>query len=316
LPLRSSALSCSLLLTILSAERSAAQTPFSFVKWRSIGPVNTSGRVDDIAVARAPGQPDAIYVAAASGGLFKSANNGISWSPVFDGVDAMMSIGAVAVAPSAPSTLWVGTGEANTRQSSSWGDGAYKSTDGGKTWTKMGLADTRSIARIVIDPANENIVYVGAQGHLWGPNAERGVFKTSDGGRTWTKSLFVDENTGVNDLVIDPSNPLVLYASTYQRQRTAWGFNGGGPGSGIYKTIDGGATWTKLSTGLPAGDKGRIALSLYATDPKVVYATIEARAPNAGIYRTVDAGATWEKTSSLNTRPNYFSQIRIDPRDR
>jgi photosystem II stability/assembly factor-like uncharacterized protein len=304
------------LLTLCAFAPAAAQSPFSFVKWRSIGPVNTSGRIDDIAVARVRGEPDAIYVATASGGLFKSANNGVSWSPVFDNVDAMMSIGAVAVAPSAQTTVWLGTGEANTRQSSSWGDGVYKSTDGGKTWTNMGLKDTRSVARIVIDPTNENVVYVAAQGHLFGPNAERGVFKTTDGGRTWSKVLFVDENTGATDLVMDPSNPQTLYAATYQRQRRTWGFNGGGPGSGIHKTTDGGATWTKLSTGLPAGDKGRIGLSLYTTDPKVVYATIEARAPNGGIYRTLDGGATWEKTSSLNTRPNYYSQIRIDPRDR
>ncbi len=303
-------------LGLVAIQAAAAQSPVSFVKWRSIGPVNTSGRIDDIAVARVRGEADAIYVATASGGVWKSANNGVSWSPVFDNVDAMMSIGAIAVAPSAPLTVWAGTGEANTRQSSSWGDGVYKSTDGGKTWSNMGLKDTRSVGRIVVDPSNADVVYVAAGGHLWGPNAERGVFKTSDGGRTWTKSLYVDENTGATDLVIDPVNPQVLYAATYQRQRRTWGFNGGGPGSGIYKTVDGGATWTKLTTGLPEGDKGRIALSLYATDPKVVYATVEARAPNSGIYRTVDAGATWEKTSSLNTRPNYFSQIRIDPKDR
>jgi photosystem II stability/assembly factor-like uncharacterized protein len=294
----------------------AAQSPLSFIRWRSIGPVNTSGRIDDIAVARVRGEADVLYVATASGGLWKSANNGVSWSPVFDGVDAMMSIGAVAVAPSSPLVVWLGTGEANTRQSSSWGDGVYRSTDGGRTWANMGLRDTRSIARIVVDPADANVVYVAAQGHLWGPNAERGVFKTTDGGQSWKKVLFVDENTGANDLVLDPANPRVLYAATYQRQRRTWGFNGGGPGSNIYKTADGGATWTRLATGLPAGDKGRIGLSLYATDPKVVYATVEARAPDGGIYRTLDAGATWEKVSSLNTRPNYYSQIRIDPRDR
>ena len=248
-----------------------AQPPFSFVNWRSIGPVNTSGRIDDIAVARVRGEADAIYVATASGGLWKSGNNGISWLPVFDGVDAMMSIGAVAVAPSAPLTVWLGTGEANTRQSSSWGDGVYASTDGGKTWKNMGLRDTRSIARIVIDPVDANVVYVAAQGHLWGPNADRGVFKTTDGGQNWKKVLFVDENTGATDLVMDASNPLVLYAATYQRQRRTWGFNGGGPGSGIYKSADGGVTWTKLTAGLPTGDKGRIGLSLYTTDPKVVY---------------------------------------------
>ena len=174
------------LFAFLAAGAAGAQTsPFSFVKWRSIGPVNTSGRIDDIAVARIRGEPDAIYIATASGGLWKSGNNGVSFAPVFDGVDAMMSIGAVAVAPSAPTTVWIGTGEANTRQSSSWGDGVYKSTDGGKTWTNMGLRDTRVIARIVVDPANADVVYVAAQGHLWGPNPDRGVFKTTDGGKTW-----------------------------------------------------------------------------------------------------------------------------------
>lgn len=303
-------------LTVAAAPRLRAQEPFSFLNFRSIGPVNVGGRIDDIAVARVRGQPDAIYVATASGGVFKSANNGVSFAPIFDDVDAMMSIGAIAVAPSAPNIVWVGTGEANTRQSSSWGDGVYKSTDAGKTWAKMGLADTRSVGRIVIDPNNPDVVYVAAQGHLWGPNADRGVFKTTDGGRTWTKSLFVDENTGANDLVIDPTNPRVLYASTYQRQRRNWGFNGGGPGSGIYKTTDGGATWSKLTTGLPAGDKGRIALALFAGDPRIVYATVEAKDNQSGIYRTLDGGATWEKTSSLNTRPNYFSQIRLDATDR
>lgn len=303
-------------LSLAAAQSVRAQQPFSFVSWRSIGPVNTAGRIDDIAVARVHGQPDAIYVATASGGVFKSANNGVSFAPVFDNVDAMMSIGAIAVAPTAPNTIWAGTGEANTRQSSSWGDGVYKSTDAGKTWANVGLKDTKSIGRIVVDPNNADVVYVAAQGHLWGPNAERGVFKTTDGGHTWTKSLFVDENTGANDIVIDPANPQVLYASTYQRQRRNWGFNGGGPGSAIYKTIDGGATWSKLTNGLPTVDKGRIALALFAGDPKVVYATVEAKDNQSGIYRTVDGGATWEKTSALNTRPNYFSQIRIDATDR
>jgi photosystem II stability/assembly factor-like uncharacterized protein len=294
----------------------AAQSPFASVKWRSIGPVNTSGRIDDIAVARVKGSADAIYIATASGGLWKSANNGVSFQPVFDGVDAMMSIGAVAVAPSSPQTVWVGTGEANTRQSSSWGDGVYKSTDGGKTWANVGLKDTRSIARIVVDPTDPNVVYVAAQGHLWGPNADRGVFKTTDGGKTWTKVLFIDVNTGANDLVMDAGNPQVLYAATYQRQRRTWGFNGGGPGSAIHKSTDGGATWTKLTTGLPAGDKGRIGLTLHTGDPRIIYATVEARGAESGIYRTIDGGARWEQVSRLNTRPNYYSQIRIDPFNR
>ena len=313
---RSAVATLVLALALAAVAPLAAQSPFASVKWRSIGPVNTSGRIDDIAVARVKGSADAIYIATASGGLWKSANNGTSFQPVFDGVDAMMSIGAVAVAPSSPQTVWVGTGEANTRQSSSWGDGVYKSTDGGKTWTNVGLKDTRSIARIIVDPTDPNVVYVAAQGHLWGPNADRGIFKTADGGKTWKKALFIDENTGANDLVMDPSNPQILYVATYQRQRRAWGFNGGGPGSGIHKTTDGGLTWTKLTTGLPAGDKGRIGLTLHAGDPRIVYATIEARGAESGIYRTIDGGARWGQTSRLNTRPNYYSQIRIDPANR
>ncbi|MFI5231425.1 MAG: WD40/YVTN/BNR-like repeat-containing protein [Gemmatimonadales bacterium] len=286
------------------------------LKWRSIGPVNTSGRIDDFSVGRMRGEPDQIYVATATGGVFKSTNGGTSWDPVFDKVDAMMSIGAVRVAPSNANVVWVGTGEANNRQSSYWGDGVYKSTDAGKTWQNMGLKDTRSIARIVVDPGNYDIVYVAAAGHLWGPNPDRGVFKTTDGGKTWKKVLFVDDNTGATDLIIDPMNPQILYAATYQRQRSAWGFNGGGPGSAIYKTVDGGANWTKLTNGLPAGDKGRIGIDLFPSDSRVVYATVEAAPAEAGVYRTVDGGAKWEKLSPLDTRPMYYSQIRLDPKDR
>jgi photosystem II stability/assembly factor-like uncharacterized protein len=307
------------LLTFAAGAR--AQSPIdptvlSTLKWRSIGPVNTSGRIDDFAVGRVRGQPDQIYVATATGGVFKSTNGGTSWDPIFDKAGAMMSIGAVDVAPSNANVVWVGTGEANNRQSSYWGDGVYKSTDAGKSWQSMGLRDTRSVARIVIDPGNYDIVYIAAPGHLWGPNPERGVFKTTDGGRTWKKVLFVDENTGATDLIIDPMNPLILYAATYQRQRSAWGFDGGGPGSAIYKTIDGGATWTKLTNGLPTGDKGRIGIALFPTDSRVVYATVEAAPASAGVYRTLDGGANWEKLSSLDARPMYYSQIRLDPKDR
>lgn len=291
-----------------------ADSPFKSLKWRSIGPVNTSGRIDDFAVARAAGQPDALYVATASGGVFKSTNNGTSWTPVFDGTDAMQSIGDVTVAPSSPNTVWAGTGEANNRQSSSWGDGVYKSIDAGKTWTNMGLRDTKTIGRIVIDPLNANNVYIAAGGHLWGPNEERGVFKTTDGGTTWKKVLYVDTHTGATDLVIDPKNPKVLLAAMYQRERTSWGYNGGGPGSGIYKSIDAGLTWKKLSKGLPEGDKGRIALDIFPADPKLIFATVEAK--TSGVYRTLDAGETWEAVAKQNIRPSYFSQIRVDPKDR
>jgi photosystem II stability/assembly factor-like uncharacterized protein len=284
--------------------------------WRSIGPANTGGRIDDLAVARVPGHPDAIYVATASGGVFKSTNQGTSWTPIFDRVDAMMSIGDVTVAPSNAAIVWVGTGEANNRQSSSWGDGVYKSIDGGRTWNASGLADTKHIGRIIVHPANPDIVYVAAVGHLWGSNSDRGVFKTIDGGQTWTKALYVDDNTGATDLVMDPQNPETLFAATYQRQRKAWGFNGGGPGSAIFRTRDGGATWTRLSSGLPAGDKGRIGLDIFRGDPRVVYAVVEASGRESGVYRSGDGGDTWEVWSNLNPRPMYYSQIRADPKDR
>lgn len=190
-------------------------------------------------MARVPGVPDAIYVATASGGIFKSTSQGTSWTPVFDRVDAMMSIGDVTVSPSNPNVVWAGTGEANNRQSSSWGDGVYRSTDAGRTWKSVGLAETRHIGRILVHPSNPDVAYVAAAGHLWGPNRERGVFKTTDGGVTWTNVLFVDDNTGATDIVMDPQNPDTIFAAVYQRQRTAWGFNGGGPGSGIHRTRDG-----------------------------------------------------------------------------
>ena len=285
------------------------------LRWRSIGPANTGGRIDDFAVARVPGQPDAIYVATASGGVFKSTNQGTSWTPIFDRVDAMMSIGDIAVASSNPSVVWIGTGEANNRQSSSWGDGVYKSVDAGHTWTLSGLADTRHVGRIVIHPSNPDVVYIAAAGHLWGPNSERGVFKTTDGGQTWSKVLYVDDNTGATDLVLDPQDPQTLYAAMYQRQRKAWGFNGGGPGSGIFRSRDGGATWTRLSNGLPQGDKGRIGLDIFQADPRVIFAVVEAAGRESGVYRSADRGETWQAWSTLNPRPMYFSQIRADPKD-
>ncbi len=341
-------LSLVIALTLLLAT-TAAQTPstldktlLSGLKWRSIGPTSVGGRIDDFAVGRTPGKPDAMYVASASGGIFKSVNGGVSWTPIFDNVDAMMSMGDIAVASSNPDIVWAGTGEANNRQSSSWGDGVYKSTDAGKTWKNMGLKETRSVGRIVIDPKNADIVYVAAAGHLWGSNPDRGVFKTADGGATWKKTLFVDDNTGATDILIDPRNPQVLYAATYQHQRKSWGYNGGGPGSGVYKSTDSGEHWTKLTKGLPAGDMGRIGLDMFSIGKdQIVYAIVEAStggggrggaggagrgaaptaaapvAPdNAGLYRSIDAGATWEHLSAQDTRPSYYSQIRVDPKDK
>jgi len=285
------------------------------LRWRSIGPANTGGRIDDLAVARVPGQPDTIYVATASGGVFKSTNQGTSWTPVFDQVDAMMSIGDIAVAPSDPNVVWAGTGEANNRQSSSWGDGVYRSLDAGRTWKASGLADTRHIGRIVIHPTNPDVVFVAAVGHLWGSNSERGVFKTTDGGRSWKQVLYVDDHTGATDIVIDPQDPQTLFAAMYQRQRKAWGFNGGGPGSGIFRSRDGGSTWTRLLDGLPRGDMGRIGLDIFHADPRVIFAVVEAAGRDSGVYRSADRGETWQAWSTTNPRPMYYSQIRADPKD-
>ena len=328
--------------------RAHAQIPSATLdglEWRGIGPAATGGRIADLAVVKATGQADIIYVATTTGGVFKSVNAGISFEPIFDHAGAMMSTGAIAVAPSNPTVVWVGTGEADNRQSSSWGDGICKSLDGGATWRKMGLADTHHIARIVIHPTDPNTVYVAAAGHLWGSNAERGVFKTTDGGKTWKKILYHDENTGAIDLVMDPKNPEVLYAAMYQHQRKGWGYNGGGPGSGIFRTMDGGATWTELKNGLPRGDKGRIGLATFAGDNRVVYAVVEADpasegrggggaeppaaggrggrgarsadtiTAHGGVFRSLDSGETWQHMTGLNPRPMYYSRIYVDPKD-
>jgi photosystem II stability/assembly factor-like uncharacterized protein len=277
--------------------------------WRSIGPAVMGGRIDDVAVDER--NPSTIYVGAASGGLWKSINAGTTWTPLFDR-EGVASIGDVALSASNPDLVWVGTGEPNNRQSSSFGDGVYKSTDGGRTWQHMGLRDSQHIGRIIIDPIDADTVYVAALGRLWGPNAERGVFKTTDGGRTWTNVKFIDQDTGFVDMVMDPNNRSVLYAAAYQRRRAPWGFNGGGPGGGLFKTVDAGRTWTKLTGGLPDGTIGRIGLAIWRRDPRVVYATFEHR-DNGGTFRSDDGGMTWRKMSSVNPRPMYYSKIHVDP---
>jgi photosystem II stability/assembly factor-like uncharacterized protein len=223
-----------------------APAPFASLRWRAIGPAVFGGRFTDIEVARVPGQLDQIYITASTGGVFKSTNGGASFTPIFDGVNAMLSMGDLAIAPSNPDIIWVGTGEwANPPHR--WGDGVYKSTDAGRTWQKMGLAESRHIGRIVIHPTNPDIVFVAAQGNIWGPHPERGVFKTTDGGRTWRKVLYVDENTGANDVALDPSNPQIVFASTYTRQRRSFGGIPTGAGSGLHKSTDGGETWTPVT---------------------------------------------------------------------
>src|SRR5438874_2146733 len=239
---------CLLSILISGFAKADTDTIFKAIKFREIGPATMGGRIDDFAVVES--NPDIIYVATASGGIFKTRNSGTTWEPVFDD-QGTSTIGAVAVAPSDPSIVWAGSGEANNRQSSSWGDGIYKSTDAGKTWKKMGLADTHHIGRIVISPTDPSTVYVAAVGHWWGPSKDRGVYKTTDGGKTWTNVLFINEDTGATDLAMNPESPGTLIAAVYQRRRTAFGFNGSGAGSGLYKTTDGGATWRKLEKGLP-----------------------------------------------------------------
>ena len=278
------------------------------IEWRNIGPAIMGGRIDDVAVVES--DPKVMWIATASAGVWKTENHGITWIPQFQN-EVVSSIGSIAVAASDPSVVWVGSGEPANRQSSSWGNGVYVSTDGGTTWTHKGLGDTHHIGRILVHPTDPGTVYVAALGHLWGPNEERGVFRTRDGGETWDRVLHHDENTGAVELAMDPESPDTLYAALYQRRRRAYGFAGGGPGSGIHRTTDGGDTWMKLGGGLPEGDTGRIGLDVYRRDPRIVYAIVENS--EGGIFRSEDKGLTWKRMSDTNPRPMYYSQIHIDP---
>jgi photosystem II stability/assembly factor-like uncharacterized protein len=312
------------------------------VNYRPIGPTRQSGRFVDFAVPAQ--QPHTFYAAAASGGLWKTENNGQTFEPLFEH-EKVFSIGDIAVAPSDPSILWLGSGEANNSRSTYWGDGVYKSNDAGQTWTNMGLEESHHIGRIVIHPLNPDVVYVAALGHLYSENPERGLYKTADGGKTWAKVLDVSVDgraVGVVDVVMDPSAPDTLYAAAYDKFRRPWTWGIGGAGSGIHKTVDGGKSWTKLTNGLPGGILGRIGLAIYAKNPKIIYAEIEnANKPgmsvedrwkeilegrsSAGmidgeIYRSDDAGETWTKVSpekrSIGGNPGYYyGQIIVDPND-
>jgi photosystem II stability/assembly factor-like uncharacterized protein len=394
-------------LPMINASTDPMLTPFRF---RSIGPASMGGRIDDIEVSLT--EPSTIYIGYAVGGVWKSENNGTTWNPVFD-TNTVASIGDIAIHPTNANIVYVGTGEANNRQTTTFGDGIYKTIDGGKTFQNIGLKDTQSIARIVIDPKNPETVYVASPGHLFGPNPERGVFKTTDGGKTWNKVKFIDDDTGFTDITMDPTNSNTLYAASYQRRRSGCCFNGGGPGSALWKTTDAGKTWTKVaSKGLPPGTYGRIALDVSRSNPNVVYVQIEAgqvgepqntqrndpgaatestptpagvpqpppatpqaaaaaqrgagagaagaagaaqppggggggrggydwcnnggpnkgfgggrggQVPNpnqtappldpsrGGLYRSDDKGASWTLLTNCNSRPMYFSQVRIDP---
>lgn len=310
-------------------------TEFDRLHFRSIGPATMSGRIADVAVYEA--NPSIYYVGTAHGGVWKTVNNGTTWTPQFQN-EGLIAIGDVVVSQSNPDLVWAGAGESNNRQSTSWGGGIYKSTDGGTTWQHMGLANSRHINRVLIHPSNENIVFVAATGPLFGPGGDRGVYRTSDGGKSWTLVLKGDDDTGANDIVMSASDPNVLYASMYQRRRTTCCMNGGGPGSALYKSTDGGTTWNKVTgTGFPTGALGRITMDVFRQSSNIVYAMVEAPAgagapapaasmegaatppaPQAsasatGVYRSLDGGATWTKMSSTNPRPMYFSQLRVDP---
>ncbi len=286
------------------------------LEFREIGPTVMGGRISDIDAVES--DPSTFYVATASGGVWKTTNMGVSFEPILSDASTA-SIGDVTIAQNDPDVVWVGTGEPQNRQSSPWGNGVYLSTDAGATWSHVGLEATHHISRIQVDPRDAMTAYVGAVGELWDANPERGVFKTTDGGQSWERVLFVDDMTGVIDLVMDPSDPNTLFAATYQRQRKAWGFNGGGPGSGIWRTTDGGANWERLETGLPEGDLGRIGLDVWRTNPDYVYAIVEAETRGddgeTGVYRSMDGGDTWEHLNPTNSRPMYYSQIRVDPLD-
>ena len=284
---------------------------FSGLKLRLIGPAITSGRINSLAVD--PHNPSHFYAGVASGGVWKTDNDGITWTPVFD-KEGSYSIGVVALDPKDPSIVWVGTGESNSQRSVAYGDGVYRSEDGGKSWTNVGLKKSEHIGRIVIHPKDTSTVYVAAQGPLWAAGGDRGLYKTTDSGKTWKKVLEISENTGVTDVVLDPENPDVIYAAAYQRRRHVWTMIDGGPESAIYKSTDTGATWNKLKSGLPTEDMGRIGLAVSPVDHNVVYAEIEAANGAGGIFRSNDRGATWERRNPYDATAMYYSQIIADPR--
>jgi photosystem II stability/assembly factor-like uncharacterized protein len=287
--------------------------PLAGIPLRSIGPALTSGRVSDFAFH--PYQWQVHYVAFASGNLWKTENNGITWTPVFEN-ESSYSIGVVELDPSNPNTVWVGSGENNSQRSVAFGDGVYRSLDGGKSWKNMGLKDSGHISMIRIDPDDSNTVWVAAQGPLWNSGGDRGLYKTIDGGETWEKLLEIDEDTGANEFVIDPANPDSIVASSYQRRRHVWTLINGGPGSGIHKTTDGGKTWRKISKGLPEGDLGRIGLAAAPTAPGTLYAIIEADDKGKGVYRSTDFGESWEKRSGhMTSSPQYYNELYVDPND-
>lgn len=280
------------------------------LKLRNIGPAFTSGRVSDLAVH--PNNPAEYYVAAASGGVWKTINAGTTYTPIFDGQGAY-SIGCVSLDPQNPYSVWVGTGENNGQRSVGYGDGVYHSADGGKSWHNMGLKQSEHIAEIIVHPDNSQVIYVASAGPLWSAGGERGVYKSEDGGNTWQNILSISEHTGVCELIMDPRNPNIMYAAAWQRRRHVFTWISGGPESAIYKTIDGGKNWYKIMTGLPSGDVGRIGLTLSPVNPDYVYAIVEASGEKGGVFRSVNQGESWEKRSNHQTIGLYYVELFADP---
>ncbi len=285
----------------------------SGLKWRNIGPALTAGRIADMAVN--PNNPNEFYLAIASGGVFKTTNHGTTFNPIFDG-EGSYSIGCITIDPNQTSTVWVGSGENNNQRSVAYGDGVYKSEDGGKSWKNMGLKNSEHISKIIVDPRNSDVVYVAAYGPLWSAGGDRGIYKTTDGGDNWELIHSVSENTGAADLVMDPSNPDIMYAAFHQRRRHVFTYVGGGEESAVLKTTDGGKTWKELKSGLPSGKMGRVGLAISPADPNYVYAIVEAEGDSYGFYRSTDKGASWEKRSGYKTSGNYYQEIYCDPYNR
>ncbi len=286
---------------------------FSGLEFRSIGPAFMSGRIADIAIH--PQKPGTWYVAVGSGGVWKTVNNGTTWTPIFDG-QTSYSIGCITLDPQNPDVVWVGTGENVGGRHVGYGDGIYRSADGGKSWTNLGLKNSEHLSKIIVHPGDPNTVWVAAQGPLWSKGGERGVYKTTDGGKTWKRTLGDAEWIGATDLLLDPRDPQLLYAATWQRHRTVAGYMGGGPGSAIHRSTDGGETWTKLSNGLPEGNLGKIGLALSPQQPDVVYAAIEEQRRSGGVYRSSDRGMSWTKMSdavSGGTGPHYYQELYASP---
>lgn len=284
--------------------------PYSGLKWRSIGPAFTSGRIADFAVN--PNNPKEYYVAVASGHVWKTVNAGISFEPVFDHYGSY-SIGCVTMDPQNPHVLWVGTGENNHQRALGYGNGVFKSQDGGKSWTCMGLKDSRQIGGILIDPRNSAVIYVAAEGSVWGPGGERGLYKSTDGGKSWSKSLNISEHTGVNNIICDPRNPDILYATSEQRRRHVFTKIGGGPESAVYKSTDAGSSWNKIMTGLPAVDIGGMGIDISPVNPDVLYLIVEAAENQGGFFRSTNRGASWEKMSDYHSSGQYYNEIYCDP---